>query len=176
MNIVLFGMKGCGKTTYGKLLAKKKECAFIDTDHLIEEVYQINRKKKLTCQQIYQEAGPVTFRALEYEVIQSLQDVQRSIIAVGGGAMLLFENIEALQKSSQLIYLYYEREKLKKRVLAEDPLPPFINPDNPESSFDKMYDEREDFFRKIEAQKVDVTEMADEAVIDKICELTKNGK
>ena len=114
MNIVLFGIKGCGKTTFGRMLAKERGCAFIDTDHLIEEIYQINRQKKLTCRQIYEEVGPVTFRALEYEVVQSLQDVQNSVIAVGGGAMLLYENIEALQKNSHLIYLYFEREKLKK--------------------------------------------------------------
>ena len=176
MNIVLFGIKGCGKTTFGRMLAKERGCAFIDTDHLIEEIYQINRQKKLTCRQIYEEVGPVTFRALEYEVVQSLQDVQNSVIAVGGGAMLLYENIEALQKNSHLIYLYFEREKLKKRVLSEDPLPAFINPDDPESSFDKMYDEREDFYQKIVAETVDVTEMKDSAVVKKIFEVTKDGK
>ena len=176
MNIVLFGIKGCGKTTFGRMLAKERGCAFIDTDRLIEEVYQINRQKKLTCRQIYEEVGPVTFRALEYEVVQSLQDVQNSVIAVGGGAMLLYENIEALQKNSHLIYLYFEREKLKKRVLLEDPLPAFINPNDPESSFDKMYDEREDFYQKIGAEKIDVTEMKDSAVVKKIFEVTKDGK
>ena len=176
MNIVLFGIKGCGKTTFGRMLAKERGCAFIDTDRLIEETYQMNRQKKLTCRQIYEEVGPMTFRALEYEVVQSLQDVQNSVIAVGGGAMLLYENIEALQKNSHLIYLYFEREKLKKRVLAENPLPAFINPDDPEASFDKMYDEREDFYQKVGAEKVDVTTMKDSAVVKKIFEVTKHGK
>ena len=90
--------------------------------------------------------------------------------------MLLHENVEALSKNSHLIYLYFEREKLKKRVLAEDPLPAFINPNDPESSFDKMYDEREDFYEKIGANKIDVTEMTDDAVIRKICEVIQNGK
>lgn len=176
MNIVLFGIKGCGKTTFGKLLAKEKGCAFMDTDRLIEEVYQLNRQKKLSCREIYQEVGPITFRALEYEVIQSLQDVQNSVIAAGGGAMLLDENIKALKKNSHLIYLYYEREKLKKRVLSGEDLPAFINPNDPESSFDKMYDERETFYDRIGAIRIDVTEMKDKDVIAKICEVTKDGK
>ena len=158
------------------MLAKEKGCAFIDTDRLIEEVYQINRRKKLTCRQIYEEVGPVHFRALEYEVIQSLQDVQSSVIAVGGGAMLLHENIEALRKNSHLIYLYFDREKLKKRVLSEDPLPAFINPNDPEASFDKMYDEREDFYKKIGAKQIDVTDMKDEEVIQAILKEIKNGQ
>lgn len=181
MNIVLFGIKGSGKTTFGKQLATKMERAFIDTDRLIEEVYQVNRQKKLSCRQIYEEVGPVTFRALEYEVVQSLQDVQNSIIAVGGGTMLLHENVDALRKKSRLIYLVFDREALKKRVLAEDPPPPFIDPNEPEASFDKMYDERDDLYKKIGAQEINVTTMKDEAVIKKICEMVtpiqgKDGK
>jgi len=176
MNTVLFGIKGCGKTTFGKLLAKKKGCAFIDTDHLLEEAYQVSRNKKLTCREICEKVGPVTFRALEYEAIQSLQDVQNSVIAVGGGAMLLYENVDALKKHSHLIYLFFEREKLKKRVLAEDPLPTFINPNDPDASFDKMYDERDSLYNKLGAPKLDVTSMKDQEVIDKICEIVEHGK
>ncbi|MGE0198842.1 MAG: shikimate kinase [Simkaniaceae bacterium] len=177
MNIVLFGIKGCGKTTFGKMIAQKTKRAFIDTDRLIEEVYQHGRQKKLTCRQIYEEAGPIGFRALEYEVVQSLQDVQNSVIAVGGGAMLLYENIDALKKNSHLIYLFYEREKLKKRVLAQDPLPAFINPNDPESSFDRMYDERDDFYKKLGTILIDVTHMKDAEVVTQITKLLgKDGK
>jgi shikimate kinase len=176
MNIVLFGIKSSGKTTFGKKLAEKLGKAFIDTDRLIEETYQVTRKKKLTISQIYQEVGPITFRALEYEVIQSLQDVQNSIIAVGGGVMLLYENVEALKKNSHLIYLVFDREALKKRVLASHPLPSFLNPNDPESSFDKMYDERDHEYQKINAIQINVTHMKDQDVISKICESIKDGE
>ncbi|NGX51331.1 MAG: Shikimate kinase [Chlamydiae bacterium] len=172
MNIVLFGIKGCGKSTYGKAVAKKLKRAFIDTDRLIEESYQLTRKKKLTCREIFQEVGPVGFRALEYEVIQSLQDVQHSVIAVGGGVMLLRDNVEALSKKSHLIYLFFEKEELKKRVLSEDPLPAFIDPNDPDSSFDRIYDEREDFFRNLGPEIIDVTKLSDEEVLTQICKLS----
>lgn len=149
--------------------------AFIDTDHLIEEAYQLNRGKKLSCREIFEEVGEVTFRALEYEVIQSLQDVQRSIIAVGGGTMLLYDNIEALKKSSHLIYLFFERELLKKRVLAVDPLPAFINPNDPDASFDKMYDERDAFYKKIGADTLDVTHLTDNEALKQLEKRAKNG-
>ena len=121
--------------------------------------------------------GPIGFRALEYEVIQSLQDVQKSVIAVGGGAMLLRENVEALKKNSQLFYLFFEREPLKKRVLSKDPLPDFLDPKDPESSFDRMYDERDDFYRKLGTDILDITHMKDEDVVSHICKLAKkNGQ
>lgn len=176
MNIVLFGLQNAGKTTIGKKLAAKLNKAFIDTDHLLEKTYQISRQKKLTTRQIYQEVGPFTFRALEYEVIQSLQDVQNSIIAVGGGAMLLYDNVEALKKTSHLVYLFFEKEPLKKRVLAQDPLPTFLDPNNLDASFDQMYDERNDHYKKIGALEIDVTTLKDDTVIEKICNQIKDGK
>ncbi len=176
MNIVLFGIKGCGKTTLGRLVAQKLEKAFIDTDKLVEEAYQVSRHKKLNCRDIYKEVGPLTFRALEYEVVQSLQDVQQSVIAVGGGAMLLYENIEALKKNSHLTYLFCDREALRKRVLAEEPLPPFIDPNDPDASFDKMYDERNDFYKKIGAHEIDVTDMEESGVVEAICKSVSDGK
>lgn len=171
MNLILFGIKGCGKTTFGKIIAQKLKRAFIDTDSLIEDLYHINRGQKLTCPEIFREVGPTSFRALEYEVIQSLQDVQNSVIAVGGGAMMLLENVEALSKNSALFYLIFEKEPLKKRVLSQDEPPAFLDPNNLEASFDQMYDERDEYYRKLGASELDITEMKDDAVVKKICDM-----
>lgn len=171
MNIVLFGIKGCGKTTFGKKVAEKLERAFIDTDSLIEDLYHVNRGRRLSCREIFQEIGPTGFHALEYEVIQSLQDVQQSVIAVGGGAMMMLENVEALDKSSHLIYLVFEREALKKRVLSASELPSFLDPNDPDTSFERMYDERHEYYQKLGASKLNVTEMKDTEVITKVCSI-----
>lgn len=171
MNIVLFGIKGCGKTTFGKKIAKKLGRAFIDTDHLIEDLYQMHRGHRVPCREIFLEVGPAGFRAIEYEVIQSLQDVQNSVIAVGGGAMVLLENVEALSKSSHMFYLVFEKEPLKKRVLSTQELPVFLDPNDPDSSFDRMYDERDEYYRKLGATELDVTEMKDDDVVSSICKI-----
>ena len=177
MNITLFGIKGCGKTTFGRMLAQKLKRAFIDTDHLIQEMYQHTYHKKLTCREIYELVGDEGFRSLEYEVIQSLQDVQHSVIAVGGGTMLLYENIEALQKNSHLIYLFLEKHPLKIRVLSLDPLPIFLDSNDPETSFDRIYDERDDFYRNLNPPLLEITHMKDHDVICLLCKfLTKDIK
>jgi len=171
MNIVLFGIKGCGKSTFGKKIAQKMKRAFIDTDDLIEELYQLHRGQKVSCRDIFQEVGPVGFRALEYEVIQSLQDVQNSVIAVGGGAMVLMENVEALSKNSHMVYLVFEKEPLKKRVLSQTELPVFLDPNDPDSSFDRMYDERDDFYRKLSTSQLDITTMKEQDVVNTVCKM-----
>ena len=87
--------------------------------------------------------------------------------------MLLAENVEALKKNSHLIYLYFDREKLKKRVLSEDPLPAFLDPNDPETSFDRMYDERDDIYRKLGNETLDITQMKDQDVVSHLCNLVE---
>ncbi|MBI3211969.1 MAG: shikimate kinase [Simkania negevensis] len=176
MNLILFGMQGCGKTSIGKLVAKKLRRAFIDTDQLIEEQYRLHRKKPLSVRDIYLEIGELAFRALEYEAIQSLQDVQNSVIAVGGGAFLHLETAEYLVKKGQLIYLMANKETIKKRIFAKDSLPAYLDPEDLENSFEKMYAEREEVFQKISATKINMEEKKEEEVINFICALVKKGK
>ncbi len=180
MNLVLFGIKGCGKTILGKKIAEKLKRAFIDTDVLIEELYHIHRKTSLSCRKIFKEVGPIGFRSLEYEAIQSLQDVQNSVIAVGGGAMMLTKNVESLEQNGFLIYLIVNQETLKKRIFSQDELPPFLNSKNPESSFERLYLERDEVFKNLNTEQIDITTMNTKTAIDQICQsfqahLKKNG-
>lgn len=172
MNIVLFGIKGCGKTTLGKKIAEKLKRAFIDTDALIEDIYQLNRQGKRTCCEIYEEIGPVGFRTLEYEAIQSLQDVQNSVISVGGGTMLLLENVEALSKHGHLVYLIEDKEVLRKRIFSAPRLPAFFDPKDPNGSFERMFEERDDLYRNIDGSvHIDLTKLKEKEAVDQICSL-----
>ncbi len=40
MRIIIVGMKGCGKTTLGTLLAEKLQIPFIDSDASIEKMHE----------------------------------------------------------------------------------------------------------------------------------------
>ena len=171
MNVILFGMKGCGKTTFGRKLAKKLNRAFIDTDLLIEDFYELNRGKKLTSHQIYEEIGPAGFRFLESEVIQSLQDVQNSVVAVGGGAMMQIDNVEALKKTGLLIYLILDKETLKKRSLEGAELPAYLDPKDPERSFELLYSQRDDFYKRLGATELIITNMKEDVIVDTIYSL-----
>src|SRR6266496_9575 len=43
MRIILVGMKGCGKTTLGRLFANKMQIAFIDSDAYVEKTVLLKR-------------------------------------------------------------------------------------------------------------------------------------
>lgn len=130
-NIILIGFKSAGKTTLGKKIAERMNLHFIDTDDLIAK----NNRE------FYLQFGPAAFREIEKEVIRALAEFQNTVIATGGGVILDPENIAILKKLGKLIYLQVEKEELKRRLFIE-PLPAILDPENPEASFEKMYQER----------------------------------
>lgn len=172
MNLVLFGFKSCGKTTFGKLLSLRLSRPFIDTDLLIEEEYALLKNERASCREIYNKLGEEGFRALETNVLASLQNVQNCIIAVGGGMILHRSNVEILEKMGKLIYLSLNKETLKKRVLGST-LPAYLDPFDPEGSFDQMYEKRKTLYERVRAIKIDVSNKSDLNVLDEIIALTK---
>ena len=57
-NLILLGMMGVGKTTVGKIVAKKRSFEFIDTDRNIEEkcsmkISEIFKKKTYSNKFVY---------------------------------------------------------------------------------------------------------------------------
>ena len=78
-NIVLIGMMGCGKSTVGRLLARRLGRELVDTDALIE------RRQGRSIPAIFASEGEEGFRALELEVCRELSGRQGLVIACGGG-------------------------------------------------------------------------------------------
>ena len=57
--VILLGYMGCGKTSIGKILAKKYNCEFIDLDKVIEKKYNSSVSK------IFSDLGELEFRKIE---------------------------------------------------------------------------------------------------------------
>lgn len=172
MNLILFGFKRCGKTFFGKLLAKKLHLPFIDTDRIIEHMYMQETGQKHTCREIAQKNGAPFFRNLENRAIMSLDGVQKTIISLGGGAILNPENAAFLEKLGQLVYLKADKATLKERLLAFE-LPSYLDPLDPEGSFEKMYQERVPIYEKIPAIQVKTDHKSEQQVIEELSSLLK---
>ncbi len=99
LNIVLIGMPGCGKSTLGKAIAEYYGMEFIDTDEMIEQKY--NR----TCGDIINACGEPYFRRLEEDAIKEAASHRRTVISVGGGAILSEENRRRLRACGYVIHL-----------------------------------------------------------------------
>ena len=87
-NIVLLGMMGSGKSTVGKILAKKMEMPFVDLDEAIE------KSAEKSIKDIFEIDGENTFRRLEAD---HLRKVSGSVVSCGGGIILQDDNCNFIQ-------------------------------------------------------------------------------
>ena len=109
-NIILTGFMGSGKTTVGKLLARRLDYRFVDTDQLIEE------RSGLTIPEIFRQKGESFFRALETEIARELATGQGMVISTGGKLMLDAVNAEVLAAGGRVFCLIASPEETLKRV------------------------------------------------------------
>ena len=98
-NIVLIGMPGCGKSSVGKLLAKRTGHRFLDAD---EEVIRLAGK---SIPEIFSQDGEDTFRNLETEVLSELGKQSGLIIATGGGCVTKERNYPLLHQNGSIFWL-----------------------------------------------------------------------
>lgn len=153
MNLILFGFPRSGKTFLGQKLALSLHVPFVDTDHLIQEAYRKQFHEPLSCRQIAQQKGGTFFRSLEKKVVHALAPVKKSIISIGGGALLDPENRMRLANLGTLVYLISDKELIKQRILSSE-LPYYLDPEDPEESFEDMYAERSKLYKSIKAHQV----------------------
>ncbi len=108
-NLVLIGMFGSGKTTVGRILAKKLRYQFVDVDHLMQE------KQRKPLQKVLDGIGMRGFMRLEEKTIQSLRS-RRCVIAPGGSAVYYPRGMAHLKNLGKRIYLKVSLAELKKRM------------------------------------------------------------
>src|SRR5215211_2001536 len=89
-NLYLVGMMGAGKTTVGRLLARRLKLRFIDSDHEIE------RRCGVKVPTIFDIEGEAGFRSRESHVLADLTALEGVVLATGGGAVLAEDNRQRL--------------------------------------------------------------------------------
>jgi shikimate dehydrogenase len=98
-NIVLIGMPGSGKSSFGKKLAKKLDRTFVDLD---KEIVKLVGK---TIPEIFKDDGEPHFRALETQVAMEFGKQNSLVIATGGGILLNPKNTLALKQNGKLVFI-----------------------------------------------------------------------
>ncbi len=115
MNIILFGYRGCGKTSMGRLLADQLWKKFVDVDDEI-----CRRFENKTVAQIWQDHGEPAYRQVEVEVTRDLCSGDEQVIALGGGTLMQPGAREAVEQAKAVrIYLYCETDELNRRIEAD---------------------------------------------------------
>ena len=116
-SLVLTGMMGVGKSTIGKLIAKRLKIKFIDVDKIIE------KKEKKTIKRIFEDHGEKYFRKLEEKTTLKILKNSKSVIALGGGAFINNEIRQKVLNSCVSVWLKVDLDKLIKRYNKNDRRP-----------------------------------------------------
>ena len=141
-NIFLVGLMGAGKTTIGKLLAKRLKKTFIDTDHEIEH------RTGVRIPLIFELEGEAGFRERESALIRELTQRQDIVLATGGGAVLRKENRDALMQNGTVVYLNAKIEDLWQRT-QHDKNRPLLQTQDPKAKLTELFIQRDPLYREI---------------------------
>ena len=97
--LLLVGMMGVGKTSVGRLLAKKLNLPFVDSDKEIE------RMTGFSISDLFARYGEAEFRLGEEKVMERLLNGDPCVLSSGGGAFLSPKTRELAQKQAISIWL-----------------------------------------------------------------------
>lgn len=138
MTVFLCGFMGCGKSTIGRLAAKKLGCGFCDTDDLIV------RTLDMTIPDIFAHKGEPFFRKTEAEIVKSLCG-KTTVAACGGGAMLNPDTAKAAKESgSAVIFLDVPFEMCYERIKDDTNRPIVMN--STKEELEKLYNDRRSIY------------------------------
>lgn len=137
--VFLCGFMGSGKTTIGKVLAKRLGVNFLDTDKIIEDMQGISIKE------IFERYSENYFRLMEIKVIKDFCRKKQGVISLGGGSLDLSKNIREIKGSGQLIFLDANFNTIKNR-LKNDTTRPLLNKEFFE--LQRLYQKRKKIFLK----------------------------
>lgn len=109
----LIGFRGSGKTTLGKLLAKKMRMDFIDLDKEIE------RQHRMSISQIFSLHDEEYFRAIESTSLNLLlESSSEMIVSTGGGVILDPKNRKRLKDKTFVLFLNTPEQILIDRLVS----------------------------------------------------------
>ena len=153
-------MMGIGKSTFGKIVAKKLDLEFVDTDARIEE----NNSMKISA--IFKKKGEKFFRVEEEkEVLKSLRK-NNCIIALGGGAFINKTARNNILKNAVSIWLDNDLETLIKRTNWNKKRP-LLDKKNNKITINKLYEERKNIY-KLANYRINCTNLNKKNIADKI--------
>ena len=162
-NLVLLGMMGVGKSTLGKIVAKRQDLEFIDTDNVIEE------KCSMKIAEIFKKKGEKFFRLVEEkEILKSLKK-NNCVIALGGGGFINRAVRNNILKNAISIWLDSDLETISKRTKWNKKRP-LLNKENNQKKINKLYTERKNIY-KLANYKINCDNLSKENIINKIITL-----
>jgi XRE family transcriptional regulator, aerobic/anaerobic benzoate catabolism transcriptional regulator len=160
--VALLGLRGAGKTSVGRRLARRLRVPFVELDRRIEE------QANLSLAEIFSLHGEDYYRRVEREVLQEiLDDARPLVLATGGGLVTAAETYALLRRSSLTIWLRASPEEHWNRVVRQGDRRPMTDHPQAMSDLRSLLAAREPLYANA-AYTVDTTGRPVEEIVEEI--------
>ncbi len=122
--LLLVGMMGSGKTSVGRLLARKLGLPFVDSDKEIE------KSTGFTISDLFARYGEEEFRKGEEKVMARLLEGKPCVLSSGGGAFLSETTRELAKQKALSIWIKVDAEVISNRTQGRTHRPLVPSEDN----------------------------------------------
>jgi shikimate kinase len=167
-NIALIGFMATGKSTIGRILAKKLNKDFIEMDYLIAE------RAGKSIPEIFAQDGEIRFREMEMAIAKEMGQVKNTVISTGGGIVMNKLNIDYLKLSSTVVLLAAPAEEIYNRIMKEGKEKrPMIDKPDPKAEITRLLLFRQPFYEAAADITINTREKTPEAIAEEILNFLK---
>ncbi|MGB9628720.1 MAG: shikimate kinase [Thermodesulfobacteriota bacterium] len=173
MNIVLIGYRCSGKSTVGRRLSNLLGMEFLDIDERIER--QLNRP----ISDIVKSHGWEYFRMIERDIIEEVSKKDNLVIAPGGGAVLLSDNVKVLKKNGFIVWLKADCDTIRKRMQLDHRTEKLRPPLTDKGALEELQEVmlyRDSFYRNASDVQIDTSYLDIDGVIKEIISIIKDQR
>jgi shikimate kinase len=158
-NVVLVGFMGAGKSSVGRLLARRLGRCFVETDDMIAA--RVGR----SIPEIFAERGEAEFRALEEEAVRLLALKSGDVIATGGGLPCREGRPAALRAVGTMVWLRGDFETMYERARRAGERPMLAG--RARDEIEALYRAREPYYRQADLT-IDTTGLTPDQVVSRL--------
>jgi len=167
-NLIITGFSGTGKSLVAREAARRLDWDSLDTDD------EIARRSGKPIAEIFRQDGEGKFRELERETISRACRQSRTVIAIGGGAIVDRRNYEVLARSGLIVCLEAKPETIYERLFRdaagrpETEVRPLLASDHPLERIAQLKASRQPYYADVDwtvhTDNLSISQVAEEVI------------